>query len=348
MASRWLNSSSHRRRADSASTNPDALFDVPAGLAAFHDKVGDKGSLDCGDGAVLDTREGGYGTNGEGEDGTHYCGDKADSPSYIWFESNMDSCCDGAPAGTTGVCETDPSYLPETAYTDADDNPYDAMKIQYVVINMEDGFDATKFGVQPRSVVAVVCGKGGKMTFGVWGETNAQGSMGETSVALGRVCFGEEINGNFGYSAPDVLYIVFPGSEEETIPSGAGSDEDAMFELGQKLVAGAFGGEASSTTTTAKEDDATATASSKTATVEEGGGTSTKEATTATSKPSTTSPAASPSSGSSVDSDITSTSTETEGGPPLSSSSSSESPSSSRGSSPGGASADGSSSATLA
>ncbi|GAA5820849.1 hypothetical protein JCM11251_001843 [Rhodosporidiobolus azoricus] len=241
MIVRWRGSSLVHRQANIKSTNPNPLFDVPAGLAAFHDKVGVKGSLDCGDGVVLDTRDGGYGENGEGEDGTHYCGDKVDKPSYIWFESNMDSCCDGAPAGTTGVCETDPTYLPMTAYNDDKGNPFDAMKIQYVVINMGDGFDPTKFGVQPKSVMAVVCGKGGKMTFGVWGETNAQGSMGETSVALGRVCFGGEINGNYGYGAPDVLYIAFPGSETDTIPVGAGSNETAMFELGKQLVSATFG-----------------------------------------------------------------------------------------------------------
>ena len=35
----------------------------------------------------------------------------------------------------------------------------------------DDNFDPTKFGIQPLSVVAVVCG--GKLTFGVWADTSA-------------------------------------------------------------------------------------------------------------------------------------------------------------------------------
>jgi len=42
---------------------------------------------------------------------------------------------------------------------------------RYVVIDQDDDFDPTKFGIQPLSVVAVVCG--GKLTFGVWADTSA-------------------------------------------------------------------------------------------------------------------------------------------------------------------------------
>lgn len=41
---------------------------------------------------------------------------------------------------------------------------------RYVVIDQDDNFDPTKFGIQPLSVVAVVCG--GKLTFGVWADTS--------------------------------------------------------------------------------------------------------------------------------------------------------------------------------
>ncbi|GAA6013139.1 hypothetical protein JCM10207_006183 [Rhodosporidiobolus poonsookiae] len=231
-----------QRRDDSTSTttNADALFDPPSALVDFHSKVGYEGSLECTDGEVLDSRDGGYKTNGEGEDGTHYCGDKKESPSYIWWESNMDIDCDGAPSAT-GICVSDGSYQSQTAFTDDSGNPIDASTVQYVVIDQDDNFDPTSFGVQPLSVVAVVCGKGGKMTFGVWADTNAIGSMGEASVTFGRVCFGEVINGNSGHGPADVLYIAFPGSEADTVPSSLGSDEDKLFTLGQKLVAGVFG-----------------------------------------------------------------------------------------------------------
>ncbi|GAA5931938.1 hypothetical protein JCM10213_005897 [Rhodosporidiobolus nylandii] len=230
------------RRSSASSTNPSALFDVPSPLREFHDQVGTSGSLDCGDGVALDTREGGYKTNGQGKDGTRYCGDK-EMPSYMWWESNMDVDCDGAPDATTGICAGDGSYPGETAFADDDGKPIDAMKVQYVVIDQDDSFDATKFGVQPLSVVAVICGAGGQMTFGIWADTNALGSMGEASVTLARVCFGDSINGNNGHGEPDVLYIAFPGSKAETVPSSLGSDEEELFLMGKKLVEGAFGGE---------------------------------------------------------------------------------------------------------
>ncbi|GAA5973100.1 hypothetical protein JCM11641_006268 [Rhodosporidiobolus odoratus] len=235
------NATSLRRRSDS--TNPDALFDVPADLLAFYDKVGTKGSLDCGDGSGLDKRSGGYKTNGKGADGTRYCGDKAESPTYVWWVSNMDVDCDGAPDGTSGICQGDGSYFGETAFADESGKPIDAMKVQYVVIDQDDDFDPTKFGVQPLSAVAVICGSGGQMTFGVWADTNAIGSMGEASVTLARVCFGDSINGNSGHDEADVLYIAFPGSKDDTVPKGLGSDESALFDMGNKLVSGLFGGD---------------------------------------------------------------------------------------------------------
>lgn len=66
--------------------------------------------------------------------------------------------------------------------------------------------------------------------------------MGEASVHLGRVCFGSKINGNYGHGEPDVLYVAFPGSKAETVPSGYGKDEEEMFEVGKALVDKAFGG----------------------------------------------------------------------------------------------------------
>ncbi|BGP43468.1 hypothetical protein JCM10449v2_007503 [Rhodotorula kratochvilovae] len=233
------------RRADddsgsSASVNPSALFDVPSALAAFNAKLGTAGSLSCDDGGgvAVDKREGGYKTNGSGKDGTRYCADKEEGTGYVWWQSNMDIDCDGSDV-SADVCQGDGSFQSDTAFQDDNGKNIDAQAVQYVVIDQDDDFDPTSFGIQPLSVVAVLCG--GKLTFGVWADTNALGSMGEASVHLGRVCFGSQINGNFGHSEPDVLYIAFPGSKEETVPKGYGSDEETMFEMGKGLVEKAFG-----------------------------------------------------------------------------------------------------------
>lgn len=81
--------SSLSRRA--SSTNPSLLFDVPASLSTFLSQLGTEGSLSCekGGGVGLDTRSGGYHTNGKGKSGTRYCGDKKEAPKMVWWQSNM-------------------------------------------------------------------------------------------------------------------------------------------------------------------------------------------------------------------------------------------------------------------
>ncbi|GAA5844244.1 hypothetical protein JCM9279_001735 [Rhodotorula babjevae] len=225
-----------------ASTNPSALFDLPAALTSFTARLGTAGSLSCdvGGGVAVDSRSGGYKTNGSGKDGTRYCADSdGDKPAYVWWQSNMDIDCDGSD-GKGEICNGDGSYQSSTTFQDDAGKHIDAQAIQYVVIDQDDDFDPTKFGIQPLSVVAVVCG--GKLTFGVWADTNALGSMGEASVYLARTCFGTQMTGNYGHGEPDVTYIAFPGTKADTVPSGLGKDEEVMFDMGKKLVESAFGG----------------------------------------------------------------------------------------------------------
>ncbi|GAA5904219.1 hypothetical protein JCM8208_006805 [Rhodotorula glutinis] len=224
-----------------ASTNPSALFDLPTALSSFTAKLGTSGSHSCdaGGGVAVDSRSGGYKTNGSGKDGTRYCADSEDEPSFVWWQSNMDIDCDGSD-GKGEICNGDGSYQSSTTFQDDDGKHIDAQAIQYVVIDQDDDFDPVKFGIQPLSVVAVVCG--GKLTFGVWADTNALGSMGEASVYLARTCFGTQMTGNYGHGEPDVTYIAFPGSKEDTVPSASGKDEDGMFAMGSALVEKAFVG----------------------------------------------------------------------------------------------------------
>ncbi|GAA6010557.1 hypothetical protein JCM11491_002967 [Sporobolomyces phaffii] len=227
------------------STDPNALFDVPPALLSFYQTLGTKGSLTCAEGVVIDERSEGYKTNGQGKDGTHYCAKEKRDPAYIWWMSNMDVDYDGAPT-TEGICEGDGSYFELTAFTDGDGEPINALTVPYVVINQGDGIDPAKLGVQPLSVVAVLCG--GKLTFGIWADSNALGSMGEASVNLARICFGRIINGNYGHGEPDVLYLAFPGSEDETVPPKFGNDLEAMYRMGHELIDRAFQGPTSNET----------------------------------------------------------------------------------------------------
>ncbi|GAA5850453.1 hypothetical protein JCM3766R1_006566 [Sporobolomyces carnicolor] len=247
------------------STDPSALFDVPSGLSKFYSTLGVKGSLECTGGVAIDDRAQGYQTNGQGKVGTHYCAPaKDDKLQYVWWMSNMDVDCDGAPS-TEGICEGDGSYFELTAYTDSEGKPINALTVPYVVMNQGDGFDPAKVGVEPLSVVAVICGEGGKLTFGIWADTNALGSMGEASVNLARICFGDIINGNYGHGEPDVLYVAFPGSKEDTVPSKLGADLDEIYEIGHKLVANVFGGESGTTANETKDSNGTASPKESTA-----------------------------------------------------------------------------------
>ena len=44
------------------------------------------------------------------------------------------------------------------------------MRDQYIVMNVDDGFDPARFGIRPLAVTAVVCR--GRTFFAVYGDTN--------------------------------------------------------------------------------------------------------------------------------------------------------------------------------
>lgn len=87
--------------------------------------------------------------------------------------------------------------------------------------------------------------------YAVWGDTNGAydgipGTLvGETSIALADLCFpDEDLNGNKGHGAFDVMYIAFKG--KEAVPGKKGAKwntqsktdfEDSIRKLGDTLVA---------------------------------------------------------------------------------------------------------------
>ncbi|KHO00593.1 chitosanase [Metarhizium album ARSEF 1941] len=182
--------------------------------------------------------------------GMVYCGDV---PGAIFLKGqdsydNLDIDCDGA-NNYAGDCANDPTGQSQTAFK-ANVSQYgisdlDANIHSYVVLGNEGppAFDPQSRGIQPLSVVAVVCGE--QLFFGVWGDVNGGNLTGETSIALGKLCFPDEgLNGNNGHDAQDVLYLAFPGAK--AVP---GKDEadwranstmafmDSIKDLGNKLVA---------------------------------------------------------------------------------------------------------------
>jgi chitosanase len=79
----------------------------------------------------------------------------------------------------------------------------------------------------------------------VWGDVNGGKVTGEASLSIGQMCFPDEpINGNYGHSEHDVLYLAFTG--QEAVPGSsanwkAGTREEfeaSLAALGDRLVAG--------------------------------------------------------------------------------------------------------------
>ena len=183
----------------------------------------------------------------------------------------MDVDCDGANRHA-GKCSNDHSGQGETRWKDEvqklgiDD--LDANIHPYVVFGNEndDGddpkFDPREHGMEPLSVMAVVCN--GKLVcaassvrstsmcltlppqfYGIWGDTNGHTATGEASLSMAELCFPEEDpSGDSGHEENDVLYIGFtgkeavPGKTADWKADNTESFEESIKELGDKLVAG--------------------------------------------------------------------------------------------------------------
>ncbi|OBT90433.1 hypothetical protein VE02_00764 [Pseudogymnoascus sp. 03VT05] len=195
-------------------------------------------------------------TDGSGPKTFEYCGDIKGA---VFIHSsgnggqyaNMDIDCDGANR-SGGKCANDPTGQGQTAFQseiqalnvgidDLDSNLH-----PYVVFGNEGrspSFDPRKHGMEPLSVMAVVCNN--QVFYGVWGDTNGETSVGEASISLADMCFpNEHLDGNSGHDQKDVLYIGFPG--KAAVPSSstkwnagnAKAFEDSIKAVGDKLVAG--------------------------------------------------------------------------------------------------------------
>lgn len=218
----------------------------------------------------------GFYSTDSGPDTYSYCGDHLSDSGILYLRgrgrghlTNMDVDCDGMQGGVgdDGRCSVgaSPDYQGVTAFQDiiAEYNVSGVTDLNtyvhpYVVFGNEiesddvriDGymrFDPREHGVEPLSVMAVVCDGGRKLVYGVWGDTNGddgtKSMVGEASLALATACGGQEMSGSNGLDEEDVLYLAFTGSA--AVPGREGAKWDARsfeeFErsiegLGEKLV----------------------------------------------------------------------------------------------------------------
>ncbi|RJE26035.1 Chitosanase [Aspergillus sclerotialis] len=161
----------------------------------------------------------------------------------------MDIDCDGSD-NMAGKCSDDPSGQAQTSFKTTAKSygvpDLNSSIHSYVVFGNEGGspsFDPVKSGLEPLSVMAVVCDE--KLFYGVWGDKNEGTYIGEASISLAKACFPDQIiTGNTGYLGHDILYLGFTG--KDAAPGQKGADwnaqsfsdfETSLSSIGDRLVA---------------------------------------------------------------------------------------------------------------
>ncbi|KAF1928456.1 glycoside hydrolase family 75 protein [Didymella exigua CBS 183.55] len=234
--------------------NPSVVArDVPTNVLNFYNRV--KSDQSC----PHELQGGFYGTQG-GPKSFSYCQDQTSGVLYLHGAggqlANMDVDCDGQQggAGEDGRCGSSGDTQSQTSFKDtvasygAGINDLNA-KVHPFVVFGNDGnnpsFDPKQYGIQPLSVMAVVCAN--QLIYGVWGDTNGNDGppvIGEASISLATACYGTSINGNSGHDENDVLYVAFPGTD--AVPGAGGAKwnvqsyddfEESIQALGDKLIA---------------------------------------------------------------------------------------------------------------
>ncbi|KAI5456792.1 family 75 glycoside hydrolase [Mariannaea sp. PMI_226] len=231
--------------------------DVPTNVKNFYSNIVSKGS--CSNKLAT----GFYSTDGDSGKSS-YCGDHIADYNVVYLQGvngalvNMDIDCDGIQGsaaddgrcGSSGDTQSMTSFMDTVASYGQGVKDLDANVHPYVVFGNTGSkkgyvnFDPQHYGIEPLSVMAVVCGD--KLIYGIWGDENGDDGkypmVGEASISLATACFGKGMNGNAGHDGNDVLYIAFPGSD--AVPGAkakwnAGSYaqfEASIQSLGDKLI----------------------------------------------------------------------------------------------------------------
>ncbi|KAG5971278.1 hypothetical protein E4U55_001287 [Claviceps digitariae] len=235
-----------------------AARDVPSNVRALYDGIRAQGKC-------RNVLAGGFHSEENDRGNFDYCADHLQDNHIIYIQgkqgslANMDIDCDGIQHGPAddGRCGSSSDTQSVTSFADllrsyrTGQRDLDANAHPYVVFGNAGSrpgyanFDPRKYGVEPLSVMAVVCNN--KLIYGVWGDKNGddgpQAMVGEASIALATACFGRGINGNAGHDGNDVLYLAFTG--KDAVPGAKGAQWNAqkydVFEasitaLGDKLI----------------------------------------------------------------------------------------------------------------
>ncbi|KUJ19604.1 Chitosanase-domain-containing protein [Mollisia scopiformis] len=228
-------------------------MNVPANIQNFYNNIKNAGS--CSN--ILQTA-------------FSYCGDHLDDYGVIYLQgtdgalADMDIDCDGLQngPGDDGRCGSSTDTQSQSSFEDIISGygqgvgELNAFVHPYVVFGNEgssggyQNFNPQDYGVKPLSLMAVVCG--GQMFYGIWGDENGddgpKAMVGEASISMATLCFGDSVNGNSGHADTDVLYIAFtgsdavPGTSAKWDADSVGEFEGSIQALGDNLIQRIGGG----------------------------------------------------------------------------------------------------------
>ncbi|MEO3974527.1 glycoside hydrolase family 75 protein [Streptomyces sp. CAU 1734] len=157
---------------------------------------------------------------------------KADVPvcgknGAVFWKADLDIDCDGRP-GIRCNAATDPYFGSSTAYTQSDGRPLKAEKLPFIVVPSPSRiWRYPESGIRGGGVVAVV--HGGRVRYGVVGDTGPAGVIGEASYAMAE-SLGIDPDPRTGGAASGVTYILFRDSRVRPIESHA-----TAVALGERL-----------------------------------------------------------------------------------------------------------------
>jgi hypothetical protein len=146
----------------------------------------------------------------------------------LFFNADMDIDCDGRP--TANKCPgPDPSYQPDTAFHNLQDQPLEAAVTPYVVIPADFAYPGLD-GANGGNVIAVIYNH--HLEFAVFGDTGPTDLIGEASYACAST-LGIDPNPATGGVTNGVTYVVFVGAN--TAPLDIENQSETR-QLGDQLV----------------------------------------------------------------------------------------------------------------
>lgn len=150
-----------------------------------------------------------------------------DKKGAVFWKADLDIDCDGQ---RTDKCNenTDPWFLPDTAFHQSDGKPLRSDTLPYVVVpSVSDTWNHSASGIKGGSVAAVI--HGDRLLYAVVGDTGPKRTIGEASYATAE-SLGINPDPATGGTGSGVTYILFKNSRVSPIES-----HGAAVSLGEQL-----------------------------------------------------------------------------------------------------------------